>query len=241
MRGGIHNGLLILVNAEHPIQHMERPVLAPAVPGSDILLDTRAAAMLSGLISRIGAAGEIVPVSGWRSEAEQREIWDGSMRESGEEFTRKYVALPGCSEHQTGLAIDLALRADNIDFIRPEFPYDGVCGRFRALAADYGFVERYQSGKEGVTGIAAEPWHFRYVGRPHARIMCEMGLCLEEYVEYLRAYPYPERLLEVRGEVYEAEVGFAGARDTLGLPDAPYQVSGNNVDGYIYTLWRKPA
>lgn len=241
MRGGIHNGLLILVNAEHPIQHMERPVLAPAVPGSDILLDTRAAAMLSGLISRIGAAGEIVPVSGWRSEAEQREIWDGSMRDSGEEFTRKYVALPGCSEHQTGLAIDLALRADNIDFIRPEFPYDGVCGRFRALAADYGFVERYQGGKEGVTGIAAEPWHFRYVGRPHARIMCEMGLCLEEYVEYLRAYPYPERLLEVRGEVYEAEVGFAGARDALGLPDAPYQVSGNNVDGYIYTLWRKPA
>lgn len=241
MRGGIHDGLLILVNAEHPIQHMERPALAPAVPGSDILLDTRAAAMLSGLISRIGAAGEIVPVSGWRSEAEQREIWDGSMRESGEEFTRKYVALPGCSEHQTGLAIDLALRADNIDFIRPEFPYDGVCGRFRALAADYGFVERYQSGKEGVTDIAAEPWHFRYVGRPHARIMCEMGLCLEEYVEYLRAYPYPERLLEVRGEVYEAEVGFAGARDTLGLPDAPYQVSGNNVDGYIYTLWRKPA
>lgn len=241
MRGGIHSGLLILVNSEHPIQHMERPVLAPAVPGSDILLDTRAAAMLSGLISRLGAAGEIVPVSGWRSAEEQQEIWDGSMRENGAEFTRKYVALPGCSEHQTGLAIDLALRADSIDFIRPEFPYDGICGRFRALAADYGFVERYQSGKEDLTGIAAEPWHFRYVGRPHARIMCDMGLCLEEYVEYLRSYPYPERLLEVRGEIYEAEVGFAWARDALGLPDAPYQVSGNNVDGYIYTLWRKPA
>lgn len=241
MRGGIHSGLLILVNAEHPIQHMERPVLAPAVPGSDILLDTRAAAMLSGLISRLGAAGEIVPVSGWRSAEEQQEIWDGSILENGAEFTRKYVALPGCSEHQTGLAIDLALRADSIDFIRPEFPYDGICGRFRALAADYGFVERYKSGKEDITGIAAEPWHFRYVGRPHARIMCDMGLCLEEYVEYLRSYPYPERLLEVRGEIYEAEVGFAGARDALGLPDAPYQVSGNNVDGYIYTLWRKPA
>ena len=241
MSCGIHSGLLVLVNAEHPIRRRERPVLAPAAPGSDVLLDTRAAAMLTGLISRLGAAGEIVPVSGWRSMREQREIWDGSMAENGTEFTRKYVALPGCSEHQTGLAIDLALRSDNIDFIRPDFPYDGICGRFRALAADYGFVERYQGGKEGVTGIAAEPWHFRYVGRPHARIMCEMGLCLEEYVEYLRAYPYPERLLEVRGEVYEAEVGFAGARDTLGLPDAPYQVSGNNVDGYIYTLWRKPA
>lgn len=241
MSCGIHSGLLVLVNAEHPIRRRERPVLAPAAPGSDVLLDTRAAAMLTGLISRLGAAGEIVPVSGWRSMREQREIWDGSMAENGTEFTRKYVALPGCSEHQTGLAIDLALRSDNIDFIRPDFPYDGICGRFRALAADYGFIERYQAGKEHITGIAAEPWHFRYVGRPHARLMSDNGLCLEEYVEMLRSYPYPERLLETRGGVYEADVGFAFAKSELELPDAPYQISGNNVDGYIYTLWRKPA
>ncbi len=241
MSCGIHSGILVLVNAEHPIRRRERPVLAPAAPGSDVLLDTRAAAMLTGLISRLGAAGEIVPVSGWRSMREQREIWDGSMAENGTEFTRKYVALPGCSEHQTGLAIDLALRSDNIDFIRPDFPYDGICGRFRALAADYGFIERYQAGKEHITGIAAEPWHFRYVGRPHARLMSDNGLCLEEYVELLRSYPYPERLLETRGGVYEADVGFAFAKSELELPDAPYQISGNNVDGYIYTLWRKPA
>lgn len=241
MSCGIHSGLLVLVNAEHPIRRRERPILAPAAPGSDVLLDTRAAAMLTGLISRLGAAGEIVPVSGWRSMREQREIWDGSMAENGTEFTRKYVALPGCSEHQTGLAIDLALRSDNIDFIRPDFPYDGICGRFRALAADYGFIERYQAGKEHITGIAAEPWHFRYVGRPHARLMSDNGLCLEEYVELLRSYPYPERLLETRGGVYEADVGFAFAKSKLELPDAPYQISGNNVDGYIYTLWRKPA
>ena len=241
MSCGIHSGLLVLVNAEHPIRRRERPVLAPAAPGSDVLLDTRAAAMLTGLISRLGAAGEIVPVSGWRSMRKQREIWDGSMAENGTEFTRKYVALPGCSEHQTGLAIDLALRSDNIDFIRPDFPYDGICGRFRALAADYGFIERYQAGKEHINGIAAEPWHFRYVGRPHARLMSDNGLCLEEYVELLRSYPYPERLLETRGGVYEADVGFAFAKSKLEPPDAPYQISGNNVDGYIYTLWRKPA
>lgn len=241
MSCGIHSGLLVLVNAEHPIRRRERPVLAPAAHGSDVLLDTRAAAMLTGLISRLGAAGEIVPVSGWRSMREQRDIWDGSMAENGTEFTRKYVALPGCSEHQTGLAIDLALRSDNIDFIRPDFPYDGICGRFRALAADYGFIERYQAGKEHITGIAAEPWHFRYVGRPHARLMSDNGLCLEEYVELLRSYPYPERLLETRGGVYEADVGFACDKSELELPDAPYQISGNNVDGYIYTLWRKPA
>ena len=241
MSCGIHSGLLVLVNAEHPIRRRERPVLAPAAPGSDVLLDTRAAAMLTGLISRLGAAGEIVPVSGWRSMREQREIWDGSMAENGTEFTRKYVALPGCSEHQTGLAIDLALRSDNIDFIRPDFPYDGICGRFRALAADYGFIERYQAGKEHITGIAAEPWHFRYVGKEAAAYIMENNLCLEEYVELLRSYPYPERLLETRGGVYEADVGFAFAKSKLELPDAPYQISGNNVDGYIYTLWRKPA
>lgn len=102
MRGGIHSGLLVLVNAEHPIRGAERPVLAPALPGSEVLLDARAAAMLTGLVSRLRAAGEIVPVSGWRSMREQQEIWDSSLRENGEDFTRKYVALPGCSEHQTG-------------------------------------------------------------------------------------------------------------------------------------------
>ena len=85
MRGGIHSGLLVLVNAEHPIRGAERPVLAPALPGSEVLLDARAAAMLTGLVSRLRAAGEIVPVSGWRSMREQQEIWDSSLRENGED------------------------------------------------------------------------------------------------------------------------------------------------------------
>lgn len=238
---GIHSGNLILINASHPHMESRRPALAPAVPGSSVLLEARAAAMLTGALERIGALGEIVPVSGWRSNGEQREIWEGSMAESGEDFTRKYVALPGCSEHETGLAIDLALRADAIDFIRPDFPYDGVCGRFRDIAADYGFIERYPAGKEHITGIAAEPWHFRYVGRPHARVMREMGLALEEYVEFLRGYPYPGELLCAGGGGYEAEIGFTRCYGPGIAPSSPYQVSGNNVDGYILTLWRLPA
>ena len=237
---GIYSGSLILVNAEHPLRDGRRPPLAPAAPGSAVLLETRASAMLTGALERLGAVGEIVPVSGWRSRAEQQRIWDGSMAENGEDFTRKYVAIPGCSEHQTGLAIDLALRSDSIDFIRPDFPYDGVCGRFRAIAADYGFIERYPAGKEKITGIAAEPWHFRYVGRPHARLMRDMGLTLEEYVELLRGYPYPGRLLSAAGGGYDAFVGFSRSY-TPQEHRAPYQVSGNNVDGYILTLWRLPA
>ena len=237
---GIYSGSLILVNAEHPLRDGRRPPLAPAAPGSSVLLEMRASAMLTGALERLGAVGEIVPVSGWRSRAEQQQIWDGSMAENGEDFTRKYVAIPGCSEHQTGLAIDLALRSDSIDFIRPDFPYDGICGRFRAIAADYGFIERYPSGKEKITGIAAEPWHFRYVGRPHARLMRDMGLTLEEYVELLRGYPYPGRLLSAAGGGYDAFVGFSRSY-TPQEHRAPCQVSGNNVDGYILTLWRLPA
>ena len=237
---GVHSGNLILVNARHPLTEQRRPLLAPAIPGSGVLLESHAAAMLTGALGRIGALGDIVPVSGWRSRAEQQQIWDDSMAENGEDFTRKYVAIPGCSEHQTGLAIDLALRSDSIDFIRPDFPYDGVCGRFRAIADDYGFIERYPAGKEKITGIAAEPWHFRYVGRPHARLMRDMGLTLEEYVELLRGYPYPGRLLSAAGGGYDAFVGFSRSY-TPQEHRAPCQVSGNNVDGYILTLWRLPA
>ena len=123
-----------------------------------------------------------MPVSGWRSHREQQKIWDDTIAEKGELFTRKYVAVPGCSEHETGLAIDLAENAPEIDFICPEFPRTGICGKFRERAPHYGFIERYPKGKESVTGIGAEPWHFRYVGLPHSLIMTGLGLVLEEYV-----------------------------------------------------------
>lgn len=164
-REQIFQGPLVLVNRAHPLHEKERSALTsvdPHHPG--ILLESRARQLLSACIQKAGGQREIVPVSGWRSQQEQQRIWDDSMAEHGETFTRQYVALPGCSEHQTGLAIDLGKAAGYIDFIRPAFPYDGVCGRFRRLAARYGFIERYQRGKEEVTGISAEPWHFRYVG-----------------------------------------------------------------------------
>ncbi len=103
----------------------------------------------------------------------------------GDAFTRQYVALPGCSEHQTGLAIDLGEDVPDLDFIRPSFPDSGACGAFRRAAARYGFLQRYCREKEALTGIAEEPWHFRYVGAPHAQLMEEHGLCLEEYVPFL--------------------------------------------------------
>ena len=174
---------LILVNAAHPLREAEPPALAapdPRYPA--VLMEREAARMLADCVRAVGGEGRIVPVSGWRSRAEQQAIWDGTLAREGEAFTRQYVACPGCSEHQTGLAVDLGLAGPHIDFIRPDFPDEGVCRAFRLRAADYGFILRYPAGKEHITGIAHEPWHFRYVGAPHAARMAARNLTLEEYL-----------------------------------------------------------
>lgn len=174
----------VLVNASSPIErYPAEDELAPVMDSfPDVLMERTAAEALKALLEEIGSGDRIVPVSGWRSHREQQKIWDDTIAEKGELFTRKYVAVPGCSEHETGLAIDLAENAPEIDFICPEFPRTGICGKFRERAPHYGFIERYPKGKESVTGIGAEPWHFRYVGLPHSLIMTGLGLVLEEYV-----------------------------------------------------------
>lgn len=237
---GIHCGNLILVNACHPVR-LETAEPCVPLPGSSVRLQQRAAAVLQHMLSNLGCSGQILPVSGYRRFAEQQQIWDDSMRNHGESFTRQYVALPGCSEHQTGLAIDLGLNEGEIDFIRPNFPYEGVCQRFRKAAPQYGFIERYPSGKEAVTGIAHEAWHFRYVGVPHAQIMARRNMVLEEYIEYLKQFPQNgPHLVETCGsrpfEIYYLPAEQAGRRRQE--DSSLYEISGNNVDGYIVTLWR---
>lgn len=181
---------LILVNRENPLRRFpDADMLEPVLEEyPDVLMEHRAARALRALLEAIGNRGEIIPVSGFRTQAEQQKIWDDTLLERGEEFTRKFVAYPGCSEHQTGLAIDLGANLPEIDFICPEFPDTGLFGKFREKAADFGFIERYPKGKEAVTGIGAEPWHFRYVGVPHAAVMKAGGLVLEEYAEERNAF-----------------------------------------------------
>ena len=212
--------------------------------GTGVLLERRAALVLENLFHTLGCGSSLLPVSGYRTLEEQKQIYASSLAEHGEEFTRKYVALPDCSEHQTGLAIDLALNREPVDFIRPWFPRDGICGRFREKMTSYGFVERYPEGKEGITGIAAEPWHFRYVGIPHAAIMERHGFCLEEYIDYLSLFPADGRHLEIEiqnksFEIFYQKIGPGEASVTLSLPSSlPFQVSGTNTGGFAVTLWR---
>ncbi len=180
-----------------------------------IFLQSRANHALNQLMDEIGGWAHIVPVSAWRSLSEQQAIWDQSLSESGQEFTERFVAVPGHSEHQTGLAIDLGLRQEEIDFIRPYFPYEGICQAFRERAAAYGFIERYQKEKQAVTRIGHEPWHFRYVGTPHAEIMVQKGFALEEYIRFIRDYRYGENPLVFQ----QFEISYLEAAD-LSVSDA---------------------
>ena len=230
-------GPLILVNPTHPLRPQPGPELVPADPHRPgVLLERRCARLLRACVQAVGGGGGIVPVSGWRSQAEQQAIWDDTLEREGEEFTRKYVALPGCSEHQTGLAIDLGEAAGEIDFIRPRFPEDGVCGAFRRAAAGYGFIQRYRREKEAVTTIAEEPWHFRYVGAPHAALMEENGLCLEEYRDFVAEKP---RRCALAGGRAATVSWLPCPAEGLELPEPEgcWQISGDNAGGFFLTVW----
>lgn len=239
----IYCGALMLVNAHYPLRDYDIKNLSPAdVNFPEILMKRDAANMLQLILKKISAGNLIVPVSGYRSMEEQTAIYDDSLRENGEEFTRKYVALPNHSEHQTGLAIDLGLNKKEIDFIRPDFPYTGICDKFRKAAASYGFIQRYAEDKEKITGISHEPWHFRYVGYPHSKIMEENAFSLEEYIEFIKDYRENHSFVYRQANEEQAEISYIPANDgktLISLPEAcVYQISGNNVDGFIMTVWR---
>lgn len=256
----IYEGNLILVNREHPlkIKHPYRnyELTKPVPRFPEILLRNVATTHLKEIFRKIGSKEAIVPVSGYRSLREQTELYNSSWEQNGEEYTKKFVARPNESEHQTGLAIDVAEYSEQIDFICPKFSYNGVAGKFREVAAEYGFIERYPKGKEEITGIAHEPWHFRYVGVPHAKIMTMLGMTMEEYMFYLKQFPYHIEIGDVPSRESENERGFIyqsgkleyhiyyvkadSQRTTILLPsDSDFELSGNNVDGFILTI-KKP-
>ncbi len=88
------------------------------------------------------------------------------------------VAVPGTSDHNLGLAVDL-------NSVEESFENTDQFMWLQQHAAEYGFVMRYPKDKQDITNIIYEPWHYRYVGVEHAKKMNELDMCLEEYVEYL--------------------------------------------------------
>lgn len=225
-QNSIYSGDLILVNASHQFRTEDKSILVPVDDQfSDILVNKKLADAYQNIMMKIHAQNKIVPVSGYRSHDEQTALFDSSLKENGKEFTYKYVALPDHSEHQTGLALDVGINQENIDFIRPDFPYDGIAQEFRNAAPKYGLIERYGKEKEEITGISHEPWHFRYVGCPHAEYITEHNLCLEEYIDIIKKYTKENPLKYHHYNIYFEKT--ITSLDTV--------CSGNNVDGFIVT------
>ena len=155
----VHTGDLILVNAQFPFRKTgtDRFLLPASFGGNRVLLDGRVARLLEKLVLDLGGGEALCPVSGWRSREEQEAIYTRSLQEHGRRFTEQYVALPGHSEHQTGLAVDLGLRSETIDFLRPDFPYEGICQKFREQAVFHGFILRYPQGKRTSPALPTSP------------------------------------------------------------------------------------
>lgn len=245
--GDLHSGPLILVNNSCPYVFPEEQSLVNVleakndsyfVRDSTVQLAPEAMDALNRMMADFAAQGgprQVNVVAGHRTEEFQQHLFDQSAAANGLEHAQRYVAQPGGSEHHTGYAVDLALY----------YPDSGASGTFDGTgdycwiaehAPEYGFVLRYPGDKESVTGIGAESWHYRYVGLPHAPLMAELGLCLEEYIDFLRQYPCEEAHLYTEWEGQAYEIYFCGA-EALYVPDSgTYALSGNNVDGFIVTI-----
>ena len=123
--------------------------------------------------------------STYRPVSRQEELWKEFEEEYGLEYTQKYVAVPGFSEHHTALAIDVCIIKDGVIINDNDemIAEKEIFAEIHKRLADYGFILRYPEGKEDVTGYGYEPWHFRYIDSPEiAKEIMDNGLTLEEYL-----------------------------------------------------------
>lgn len=174
---------LVLINRDNKLAELN-PQL---VDVEEIKVDSRIAEQTKQFLA---AARAIAPeeslISGYRSVEEQTEIYNervaqleatGLPHEEAEHQAQTQVQIPGASEHQTGLAIDMSA---------PNGQSEEVAQQIIALAPQYGFVLRYPEGKNAITGVDYENWHFRYVGVENAQYMAKHQLVLEEYIQKLK-------------------------------------------------------
>ena len=174
---------LLLVNRDSPLPDGYQVELTHLSNGQSV--DKRINPALQAMFDAARAQG-VYPVvaSGFRTAEKQQSLLDekiaafeaqGDSPAQARENAEDWVALPGTSEHQTGLAVDI--NADGIHSAGRE-----VYRWLDQNAYRYGFILRYPSDKTGITGISNEPWHYRYVGVTAAAEIRRQNLCLEEYL-----------------------------------------------------------
>lgn len=123
---------------------------------------------------------ELYAVSGYRSYRTQKSLYETYVKTQGEAHAAAFSAVPGKSEHQTGLAMDVS-GADSTTRLEQSFADTPEGQWLEKNCAQHGFIIRYPKGKEAITGYAYEPWHLRYVGKEMAEEITSKGMTLEEY------------------------------------------------------------
>ena len=118
---------------------------------------------------------EIIINSAYRSYNDQQDISDLYLKTYGQNYVNNYVARPGFTEHQTGLAFDIGSRKVNVFANSEEYKW------MQENCYKYGFILRFPKKYESITGFRNEPWHYRYVGKEIAKYIYEKNITLEEY------------------------------------------------------------
>ena len=184
---------LVLVNKEYTM-----PDEFPDLPLKTVTGDYRVhAEMYDSLMAMMDAARAeglpLVIISGYRPIARSKALYENKVQEyvnagySKEEAAveaGKWIAPPGTSEHATGLSADL-ISADyytKLNDLVQEFENFDEAKWLKAHCAEYGFILRFPKGKEDITQVVYEPWHFRYVGVEAAQEIMSRGITLEEYL-----------------------------------------------------------
>lgn len=183
------NWALMLVNWEHPLpDDFSRPELTQLRNGHAV--DSRIYPELQAMMDDARAAGlQPLICSSYRTEETQERLFkqkvqglldQGYEQDEAEDKAAMWVARPGTSEHQTGLAVDIVdMSYQILDEKQESTP---VQQWLMTHCAEYGFILRYPTDKSALTGVNYEPWHYRYVGVEAAQEIMEHGLCLEEYL-----------------------------------------------------------
>ena len=128
----------------------------------------------------------LIAISGYRSYSVQENLYNSRVEVKGVEKTRQYTAEAGASEHQTGLAIDIV--CNDYPYLDEGFENTDAFKWLYNNCYKYGFILRYQKGKENITGYNYEPWHFRYIGDIDiAKEIMERGICFEEYIQEVKS------------------------------------------------------
>lgn len=172
----IPNNLIITDKNENNFHNYNNPLLKPMI--SDCVYPYFL--KMKEDMNKIGL--DIIIDSGYRSYEYQQSIWDNRVKDIGFEETKKLVAPPGASEHQTGLAFDVAFIRNNqyTDNVKED---DEETKWLIENCHKYGFILRYPKGKENITGYIFEPWHYRFVGIELATTINKFNLTLEEYYQ----------------------------------------------------------